>query len=156
MLAVGGEPGKPYEVSAWEWSFRARPHVDAGEWEQAIAIIGEGLRGTRRRPLLYNLACCEARLGRLDEAVEHLREALADEPRRARVGRGGPRPRPAARSAGLPALNPPRGMCSAMADYTKLNLKQDVEDMASRFDLSPGLESHFARKPLELKQSGVS
>jgi mannose-6-phosphate isomerase-like protein (cupin superfamily) len=43
-----------------------------------------------------------------------------------------------------------------MADYTKLNLKQDVEDMAKRFDLSPGLESRFARKPLELQQSGVS
>ena len=43
-----------------------------------------------------------------------------------------------------------------MADYTKLNLKQDVEDMAVKFDLSPGLESHFARKPLELENSGVS
>jgi mannose-6-phosphate isomerase-like protein (cupin superfamily) len=43
-----------------------------------------------------------------------------------------------------------------MAEYTKLNLKQDVEDMAKRFDLSPGLESRFARKPLALQQSGVS
>jgi quercetin dioxygenase-like cupin family protein len=43
-----------------------------------------------------------------------------------------------------------------MAAYTKLNLKQDVEDMAPKFDLSPGLESRFARKPLELEQSGVS
>jgi mannose-6-phosphate isomerase-like protein (cupin superfamily) len=43
-----------------------------------------------------------------------------------------------------------------MADYTKLNLKQDVEDMAPKFQLSPGLESRFARKPLELEQSGVS
>src|SRR5215210_7602462 len=43
-----------------------------------------------------------------------------------------------------------------MADYTKLNLKQDVEDMAPRFELSPGLESRFARKPLQLEKSGVS
>ena len=43
-----------------------------------------------------------------------------------------------------------------MADYTKLNLKQDVEDMAPKFRLSPGLESRFARKPLELENSGVS
>ena len=43
-----------------------------------------------------------------------------------------------------------------MAEYTKLNLKQDVEDMAPRFQLSPGLESRFARKPLGLEQSGVS
>ena len=43
-----------------------------------------------------------------------------------------------------------------MADYTKLNLKHDVEDMAPRFDLSPGAESHFARVPLALEQAGVS
>ena len=43
-----------------------------------------------------------------------------------------------------------------MSAYTKLNLKQDVEDMAKKFGLSPGLESHFARVPLELEQSGVS
>ena len=40
--------------------------------------------------------------------------------------------------------------------YTKLNLKQDVEDMAPKFELSPGLESRFARTPLELEQSGIS
>jgi mannose-6-phosphate isomerase-like protein (cupin superfamily) len=43
-----------------------------------------------------------------------------------------------------------------MADYTKLNIKRDVEDMAPKFQLSPGLESRFARKPLELENSGVS
>jgi len=43
-----------------------------------------------------------------------------------------------------------------MPAYTKLNLKQDVEDMAPRFGLSAGLESRFARKPLELEQSGMS
>jgi uncharacterized cupin superfamily protein len=43
-----------------------------------------------------------------------------------------------------------------MADYTKLNLKHDVEDMAPKFQLSPGLESHFARKPLGLEKSGVT
>jgi mannose-6-phosphate isomerase-like protein (cupin superfamily) len=44
-----------------------------------------------------------------------------------------------------------------MADhaYTVVNLKQ-VEDMAPKFGLSPGLESHFARVPLELEHSGVS
>jgi len=82
VLAVGGEPGKPFEVNAWEWNFRARPHLDAGEWEQAAAIIADGLEA---RPgdgsLLYNLACCEARLGRLDAANAHLQAALASEPR---------------------------------------------------------------------------
>ena len=43
-----------------------------------------------------------------------------------------------------------------MADHTLVNLKDDVEDMALKFDLSPGLESRFARKPLELEKSGMS
>ena len=43
-----------------------------------------------------------------------------------------------------------------MADYTQLNLKRDVEDMALKFDLSPSLESRFARAPLGLENSGVS
>ena len=43
-----------------------------------------------------------------------------------------------------------------MADYTKLNLLQDVEDMAPKFGFSPGMESRFARQPLELARSGVS
>ena len=70
------------------------------------------------------------------------------------------------RSSGSRGRSPPRSACGCsttasnghnrpMADYTKLNLKQDVEDMAPKFDLSPGLESRFARKPLELEQSGV-
>ena len=40
-------------------------------------------------------------------------------------------------------------------NHTLVNLKQ-VEDMAPKFDLSPGLESRFARRPLELEKSGLS
>jgi mannose-6-phosphate isomerase-like protein (cupin superfamily) len=43
-----------------------------------------------------------------------------------------------------------------MADYTKLNLKQDVEDMAVKFGFSPDMEARYARKPLALENSGVS
>ena len=42
-----------------------------------------------------------------------------------------------------------------MADYTHLNLRDDVEDLAPKHGLE-GLESHFARKPLGLEKSGVS
>jgi mannose-6-phosphate isomerase-like protein (cupin superfamily) len=48
------------------------------------------------------------------------------------------------------------GQDRAMADYTKLNLKQDVQDMALEFGLSPGLESRFARSPLGLEESGIA
>jgi mannose-6-phosphate isomerase-like protein (cupin superfamily) len=40
-------------------------------------------------------------------------------------------------------------------EYTVVNLKQ-VDDMAPKFGLSPGLESRFARVPLELEHSGIS
>ena len=43
-----------------------------------------------------------------------------------------------------------------MADYTLLNLKGDVEDMAPRFGYAPNVEARFARKPLGLENSGVS
>lgn len=43
-----------------------------------------------------------------------------------------------------------------MSDYTRINLKGDVKDMAPDFGMSPGLESRFARTNLELENSGVS
>ena len=33
---------------------------------------------------------------------------------------------------------------AAMSDHTIVNLKEDVEDMAPRFGLSPGLESRIS------------
>jgi mannose-6-phosphate isomerase-like protein (cupin superfamily) len=42
-----------------------------------------------------------------------------------------------------------------MSEYTIVNLKE-VEDMAPQFGLAPNLESRFARKPLELENSGLS
>jgi quercetin dioxygenase-like cupin family protein len=81
ILAVGGKPGEGYDVSAWEWRFRAQPHIDAEEWEKGIALMHDGLAA---RPgdasLLYNLACFETRLGRLDDATLHLSQAIEAEP----------------------------------------------------------------------------
>jgi mannose-6-phosphate isomerase-like protein (cupin superfamily) len=42
-----------------------------------------------------------------------------------------------------------------MADYTKLNLKEDVKDMAPEHGME-GIESRFARTNLELGNSGLS
>jgi mannose-6-phosphate isomerase-like protein (cupin superfamily) len=41
-------------------------------------------------------------------------------------------------------------------EYTRINLKGDVEDMAVKHGLSPNLESRFARVPLRLEKSGLS
>jgi mannose-6-phosphate isomerase-like protein (cupin superfamily) len=42
-----------------------------------------------------------------------------------------------------------------LTGYTKLNLKEDVEDQAPKFGM-PELEFRMARVPLELENSGVS
>src|SRR5919198_4815826 len=43
-----------------------------------------------------------------------------------------------------------------MANYTKLNLKQDVEDQAPKFEMSPEMEYRPARVDLDLQNAGVS
>jgi mannose-6-phosphate isomerase-like protein (cupin superfamily) len=43
-----------------------------------------------------------------------------------------------------------------MSHYTHINLKEDVEDQAPKFGMSPNLEMRMARVPLELENSGLS
>ena len=43
-----------------------------------------------------------------------------------------------------------------MPGYTKVNLKDDVEDQAPKFGMSPHMESRFARVPLNLEKQGIS
>jgi mannose-6-phosphate isomerase-like protein (cupin superfamily) len=43
-----------------------------------------------------------------------------------------------------------------MAGYTIKNLASDVENMAPKFGLAPGLEAHFAASELDLTESAVS
>ena len=43
-----------------------------------------------------------------------------------------------------------------MAGFTKVNLKDDVDDQAPNFGLSPNLEARMARVPLEMEHSGIS
>jgi mannose-6-phosphate isomerase-like protein (cupin superfamily) len=43
-----------------------------------------------------------------------------------------------------------------MAGYTKLNLKEDVEDQAPKFEMSPELEFRVAGGPLETENAALS
>ena len=43
-----------------------------------------------------------------------------------------------------------------MAGYTKVNLKNDVDDQAPNFGLAPDLEARMARVPLEMENAGIS
>src|SRR4030095_3933161 len=44
----------------------------------------------------------------------------------------------------------------AMSDYTHINLKEDVDDQAPTFGLSPNLEARMARVALEMQNAGLS
>jgi mannose-6-phosphate isomerase-like protein (cupin superfamily) len=43
-----------------------------------------------------------------------------------------------------------------MSDYTVVNLRSGVEDMAPKFGYAPDMEARFARGPLELQNAGLS
>ena len=81
VLAIGGEPGR-HEVSAWEWFFAAYAYAGDAEYEKAISEVEAGLeQRPAHPPLLYHLACIEARAGRRDAALEHLRLAVMGDPK---------------------------------------------------------------------------
>jgi tetratricopeptide (TPR) repeat protein len=82
VLAVGGKPGEPYQVSAWEAMFAAVPFAQREEWDEAIAIHEAALKERPDHPaLLYNLACMEARGRRHLDALLHLQRAVALDPK---------------------------------------------------------------------------
>jgi tetratricopeptide (TPR) repeat protein len=89
VLAIGNAPGQAYEPSPWEPSFAAAPLIAAGRFDEALELLAEGLREHPGHPsLLYNLACAESRAGRTEDAIAHLREAIAAEERYAESARG--------------------------------------------------------------------
>ena len=77
IVAVGGVPGKAYEVSGWEVWAPFRQLYEAGEY---AAVADRARELTDSQPQyavpLYNLACCESLAGRTDDALEHLRQAI--------------------------------------------------------------------------------
>ena len=81
VLAVGGKPGEAHEVSAWEYTFAAAPHLRAGRYDEAREVLCEGLEAKPgSAPLLYDLACVEALAGKSDTALELLNQSVgADE-----------------------------------------------------------------------------
>jgi tetratricopeptide (TPR) repeat protein len=78
VLAVGGKPGEPHEVSAWEYTFSAGPSLRAGDYDEARRLLNEGLEEKPGSPaILYDLACVEALAGESDKALELVNEAVA-------------------------------------------------------------------------------
>ena len=91
VLAVGNAAGRAYEPSPWEATFAAAPLLDEGRYDEALELFAGGLREHPGNPsLLYNLACAEARAGRTEAAIAHLREAIAGDDRWAERARTDP------------------------------------------------------------------
>jgi hypothetical protein len=81
VLAIGGTRGEAFQASPWEFKFAAVPAVQAKRYEDAEALIREGLELHPGNPaLLYDLACYAALQGRTDEAIDHLRTAVEKHP----------------------------------------------------------------------------
>ena len=90
VLAIGAGPeGKPYEPSGWELFSPLLPLFAAGRYEEgadrAQALIADD---PPYGALYYNTACFEARAGRTDAALTHLRRALELSPSMAEFARG--------------------------------------------------------------------
>jgi tetratricopeptide (TPR) repeat protein len=79
ILAVGGTPGEEYRLRAWEANAEIFPLFGAGDVAEAKRRLEEEIgRYEGNELLVYNLACAEVRLGESDQALEHLREAIAE------------------------------------------------------------------------------
>ena len=78
VLAVGGKPGEPHEVSAWEYIFLSSAPARSGRYDEARGILREGLEAKPGSPaLLYTLACVEALADEREKALDLLNEAVA-------------------------------------------------------------------------------
>jgi tetratricopeptide (TPR) repeat protein len=77
IVAIGGVPGKAYELSGWEVWAPLRPLYEAGDYEAVIERGHEVIEANPQYAVpLYNLACCESLAGRTSDAIEHLRQAF--------------------------------------------------------------------------------
>jgi tetratricopeptide (TPR) repeat protein len=104
VLAVGGEPGRAYEVSAWEFNFAAVPLLRDERWQEAIDLLENGLReNPGNAAILYNLACAEAQSGRTVDALTHLQDAIRRNPPYRDVARTDPDFASIRREPGFPA-----------------------------------------------------
>ena len=79
VLAIGGVRDKPFTVSPWEFVFAGVPAYEGRRYDEAKALLVEGLElHPGNASLLYDLACMEALLGERDAALEHLEAAVRD------------------------------------------------------------------------------
>jgi mannose-6-phosphate isomerase-like protein (cupin superfamily) len=78
VVVIGGTPGAAFAPRAWETNAQVFSMFGDDRIEEAREIL-RGAVGVYvdGESIEYNLACCEARLGDVDKAFEHLRPGLA-------------------------------------------------------------------------------
>ena len=82
VLALGGKPGEPFQVSPWEYYFAGFPAYEAGDYEAALEINREGLERYPDNPsILFSIACLESLNGDGERALEHLARAIEKNPK---------------------------------------------------------------------------
>jgi tetratricopeptide (TPR) repeat protein len=78
ILAIGAKPGEAFLALPEEFSVAFDAYSEK-DYERSIKQYEELLEGgfPKRAGIVYNIACNEALLGRTDDAIKHLREAIA-------------------------------------------------------------------------------
>ena len=80
VFAVGGRRGEAFTPAPWEAMSDMWPPYNAGDYATALGVLQEALaQHPGNSTMLFNVACCESLLGRTDEALGHLAEAVEDE-----------------------------------------------------------------------------
>jgi quercetin dioxygenase-like cupin family protein len=88
VLAIGSSPGEGYRVRPPE-AQKSLDAYNAGDFEKALELVQQVLAREPDDVLsLFNAACFEARLGRTDDALEHLRRAIEADERAIEQARG--------------------------------------------------------------------
>ncbi len=89
ILAIGATPGKAYEPSGWELWMPINALYQSGNFAEAADRGREVVEANPQYGApVYNLACCESLAGRTDDAIEHLRTAIAMSDRMREYARG--------------------------------------------------------------------
>src|SRR5829696_6352217 len=81
ILAIGGTPGEAYELSVGKAMNDMWDPYRAENFEGALEALQPVLEERPEALVLFNVACMEARLGRADDAISHLQQAIEDDDR---------------------------------------------------------------------------
>ena len=81
ILAIGGIPGEPFRLSVGEAMHGMWAPYNEGDYQGALDALEPVAEERPEALVLFNVACMEARLGRTDDAITHLEQAIEDDDR---------------------------------------------------------------------------